>query len=343
MEHSSNSSVAGTSGRSVALEIDLNEAPLPSPRELAGGGGGFVMERRCGSCGEVEGAMVVCGDCGRRFHVECLGVREEQRGWKCFECLIECHSVKRLRRAAAATGGGSGLFDMNASPPRGSRRSRGGLFRKFRDLTRNPFWICLSSPKAHPDMRFIATGSPYQNAACTMPRFAHINLETATRKGNLVYLQALKDYISEKQGVLGDGWLVKFEYSERSIFVYDVLDGGDTGPFSEYVVEDIHHQLLGKKLEVLLFHGPINSIPDKILTVKELEASCKVLRKWLELDRCGLDAEFVQELIEQLPGVTTCSKYKSWLQEVTNLSSQTVGSGFFMVLVKMAYKRGSVK
>ncbi|KAL8224582.1 hypothetical protein R6Q57_020057 [Mikania cordata] len=603
MEHSSNSSVAGNSGRSVALEIDLNEAPLPSPRELAGGG--FVMERRCGSCGEVEGAMVVCGDCGRRFHVECLGVREEKRGWKCFECLIECHSVKRLRRAAAATGGGSGLFDMNASPPREADGVEEGYFvnselvlaasfPKIQDLTRNPFLgFALSSPKAHPDMRFIATGSPSQNAACTMPRFAHINLETATRKGNLVYLQALKDYISEKQGVLGDGWLVKFEYSESncktsaiyfapdgtrfdsmsqvahhlglisthnlfevedkdngfvliqkgshsskrkrdkkannlrehknmlrngrnsievdsfsnklksfydgfpvqfedffvvsvgkidpralfhstsqiwpvgyqsiwhdkftgSIFVYDVLDGGDTGPIfrvrrypctnqsipyaskvlcmtkcelihddydddtnihmmfkehsppphldnyniascltadqnvclekpeivtinhdliGEFSVEDISSSAAWKKAVDTLLHachesydnkkvltfccnhrvneqylnashgfdslgkfcyftGPINSIPDKILTVKELEASCKVLRKWLELDRCGLDAEFVQELIEQLPGVTTCSKYKSLAARSHNLSSQTVGSGFFMSISK---------
>ncbi|KAI3816805.1 hypothetical protein L1987_16510 [Smallanthus sonchifolius] len=594
MEHSS---IAGTSGRSVALEIDLNEAPLPSPREFVVGGG-FAAERRCGSCGEVEGAMVVCGDCGRRFHVECLGVREEQRGWKCFECLIECRSGKRLRRAAG------GLFDMNASPPR--EADEGYLVNselvfaatslpKMQDLMCNPFLgFALSSPMAHPDMRFIATGSPSQNTACSMPRFAHINLETAIRKGNLVYLQALKDYISEKQGVLGDGWRVKFEYSESScrtsaiyfapdgarfdsmsqvahhlglistynsfetkdkgngvvllqkgshsskrkkdkkannlrdhknmlrnggksievdsfsnrsksfhdgfpvqfedffvisvgkidprvsfhnisqiwpvgyqsiwhdkftgsIFVYDVLDGGDSGPifrvrrypctnqsipyaskvlcitkceqihgdyddddtnihmmFTEHSppphldndkitscltadpstniekpeISTVNHDLIGefsiedtssssawKKAVETLLHachesysnkkvlafccnhrvneqyldasygfdslgkfcylmGPVNSIPDKILTVKELEASCEVLRKWLELDRCGLDAEFVQELIEQLPGVTTCSKYKCLTARSHNLSSQTVESGFFMAISK---------
>ena len=87
-----------SSSRSIALEIDLNEAPLPSPRE----------HHRCGSCGEVEGLMVVCG---RRFHVECLGVREE--GKKFGSVLSEGRSGRRVSR-----GGGSGLFDMNASPPR---------------------------------------------------------------------------------------------------------------------------------------------------------------------------------------------------------------------------------
>lgn len=118
MEHSgsASSSVAGTSGRSVAFEIDLNEAPLPSPREIVGGGV-FAAEHRCGSCGELEGAMVICGDCGRRFHVECLGVREEQREWKCFECLIECRSGRRISLTAGG-GCGSGLFDMNSSPPK---------------------------------------------------------------------------------------------------------------------------------------------------------------------------------------------------------------------------------
>ncbi|KAK1420011.1 hypothetical protein QVD17_29512 [Tagetes erecta] len=595
--------IPGTSGRTVALEIDLNEAPLPSPREIVVGDG-FMVERRCGSCGEVEGPMVICGDCARRFHVKCLGVREEQRGWKCFECLIECRSGIKFRRiAAGAPSDGSGLLDMNASPPRETEagddgfmvNSEMGTYPKMQDLIRNPFLgFALSSPMAHPDMRFIATGSSSQNTACSMPRFPNINLEPATQKGNLIYLQALKDYIFEKQGVLGDGWRVKFEFSESncktsaiylapdgtrfasmsqvahhlglistynsfetedkgndvvilqkgshsskrkkdkrasnlkehkntlrngrasvevdsfsnrsksfhdgfpvqfedffvislgkidprvsfhntsqiwpvgyrsiwhdkftgSIFVFDVLDGGDSGPIfrvhrcpctsqsipyaskvlcltkHEQIHEDdddtnihmmfadhsppphldndtdkltscltadtnislgkpetltVNHDLIGefsvedtssssawKKAVESLLHachesynnkklltfccnhrvneqyldgshsfdslgkfcylmGPINSIPVKILTIKELEASCEVLRKWLELDRCGLDTEFVQELIEQLPGVTSCSKYESLTARSHNICPQTVGSGFFMAISK---------
>lgn len=632
MEHSrsANSSIAGTSGRSVALEIDLNEAPLPSPREAVGGsgGGGFAAEHRCGSCGEFEGAMVVCGDCGRRFHVECLGVREEQRGWMCFECLIECRNGRRLPRAAAGGGGGgSGLLDMNASPPReadgceedyfvNSNLVLAASFPKMHDMRRNPFvGFTLSSPMAHSDMRFVASGFPSQNVACSLTRMAHVNLENATQKGNLVYLQALKDYISEKRGVLGDGWRVKFEYSESScrtsaiyfapdgarfdsmsevarglglistrnsfetedegtgivllqkgsyystkrtkdalrsqrannnrehkntlrskdnngrnamevdsvangsqsfrddfpvqfegffvisvgkvdprplfhttsqiwpigyrsiwhdkftgsLFVCDVLDGGECGPifrvhrypctnqsipyaskvlcitkcrsthsdnadsainrtfhddnhddddvnihmmFTEHPPPHLdddssscslkianclttkpsvslqRNDLIGefsveerslsstwrKAVETLLnacrkvyskknalnfccnhhvdgqylsasndidslvkfcyLAGPVNRIPDKILTVDELESSCEVLGKWLEPDRFGLDMEFVQELVEQLPGVTSCSKYKSLNSRCQSSTSQTVTSGFFTDISK---------
>lgn len=124
------------SGRSLALEIDLNEAPLPSPREFisggggGGAGGGFTAEQRCGSCGEVAGVMVVCGDCGRRFHVECLGVKKVQRIWKCFDCLSDGRIGKRFRRASGAGGSsrGSGLFDMNASPPREADCGEEGFF-----------------------------------------------------------------------------------------------------------------------------------------------------------------------------------------------------------------------
>ncbi|KAI3733521.1 hypothetical protein L6452_12964 [Arctium lappa] len=635
MEHSGscNSSIAGTSGRSLALEIDLNEAPLPSPREAVGGGGFAAELHRCGSCGEMEGAMVVCGDCGRRFHVECLGVREEQRGWMCFECLIECRNGRRLLAAGGGGGCGSGLFDMNASPPQevdggeddyfvNSNLVLAASFPKMHDMRRNPFvGFALSSPMAHSDMRFVASGFPSQNVACSMTRIAHLNLENATQKGNLVYLQALKDYISEKRGVLGDGWRVKFEYSETScrtsaiyfapdgarfdsmsevarglglisthnsfetedegsgivvlqkgshstkrmkdtlksqrannhrdhkntlrtkyinagnamevdsvangtygsqsfrddfpvqfegffvisvgkvdprpsfhttsqiwpvgyrsiwhdkftgsIFVCDVLDGGECGPifrvhrypctnqsipYASKVLcmtkcasshwdnadsainttfhddnddADIHmmftehtpphldddssscslkiasclttepsvslqraqgvtsnNDLIGefsveerslssawhKAVETLLracrkaytkknvlnfccnhhvdgqylsasydidslgkfcyLAGPVNRIPDVILTVEELESSCEVLRKWLEPDRFGLDAEFVQELVEQLPGVSACSKYKSLNARGRSSTSQTVMSGFFMAISK---------
>ncbi|PWA90946.1 bromodomain-containing protein [Artemisia annua] len=585
-----------SSSRSVALEIDLNEAPLPSPRE----------HHRCGSCGEVEGSMVVCGDCGRRFHVACLGVREEGKVWKCFECLSEGRSGRRVSRGGS---GGSGLFDMNASPPREVDGGEEGFFvnselvlaasfPKIQDLRRNPFLGFLASPMAHLDMRFAGSGFPPQSS---MTRFAHLNLENVTQKGNMVYLQALKDYISEKRGVLGDGWRVKFEFSESnyktsaiyfapdgtrfdsmsevahylglisfetedknsgiillqkgshsskrtkdkkannlkehksmlrnagnamevdsaahgsnsfqdgfpvqfedffvtsvgkidprvshhntaqiwpigyrsiwhdrytgSIFMFDVLDGGESGPvfrvhrypctkhsipyaskvlcvtnvdsavdgtflddddatnihvmftensppshldddkitscltaepdinlqkaqhdnckldvIGEFMVEErslssvwqkavetllkacheayknkkslnfccnhrVDEQYLGASYnfdtlgKFCYLSGPINKIPDKILKVDELEASCEVLRKWLELDRFGLEAEFVQELIEQLPGITACSKYKSLNARSQSSTSQTVRSGFFRAISKDGLQHDAV-
>ncbi|CAH1434027.1 unnamed protein product [Lactuca virosa] len=583
MEHSgsANSSVAGTSGRSVAFEIDLNEAPLPSPRDIVGGGV-FAAEHRCGSCGELEGAMVICGDCGRRFHAECLGVREEQRGWKCFECLIECHSGRRISLTAGGGGCGSGLFDMNSSPPKEADGVEEDYFVNS-ELVLAASFPNPNSQMAQSDMRLIASGFPSQNPACSMTRFSHMNLETATQKGNLVYLQALKDYISEKRGVLGDGWRVKFEYSEKnyktsavyfapdgkrfdsmsevahhlglipaynsfekdekgsgivilqkgshstkrtkrgsnlkkdsnvanwthgsqsfldgfpvqfedlfvmsvgkidphlsfhntsqiwpigyqsiwhdrftgSIFIHNVLEGGDSGPIfrihrypctnqsipyaskvlcitkcgtthddddddtnthfmltndtppphldddksscslkitskpennlqndviGEFIVEErsitsawkkavesllkacreayggknvlnfcCNHRVDGQYLgphsdfeslrKFCYLAGPVNSIPDKILTIDELEACDEELRKWLEVDRFGLDVEFVQELIEQLPGVSSCSNYKSLNTRCEGSSSQTIGSGFFMALSKNGLQHSAV-
>ncbi|KAI3795987.1 hypothetical protein L1987_38648 [Smallanthus sonchifolius] len=80
--------------------------------------------------------------------------------------------------------------------------------------------------------------------------------------------------------------------------------------------------------------GQTNSIPSLMLTVDQLDFSCVVLRRWLQLDRFGLDAEFVQELIEQLPKAFTCSEYKSLDARCQNSVSHTVGSGFFTVLRK---------
>ncbi|KAI7725684.1 hypothetical protein M8C21_000094 [Ambrosia artemisiifolia] len=77
-----------------------------------------------------------------------------------------------------------------------------------------------------------------------------------------------------------------------------------------------------------------NSIPSLILTVDQLDLSCMVLRRWLQPNRFGLDAEFVQELIEQLPEASACSEYKSLDARCQNTIAHTVGSGYFTVLRK---------
>ncbi|XP_071709298.1 methyl-CpG-binding domain-containing protein 9-like, partial [Rutidosis leptorrhynchoides] len=81
-------------------------------------------------------------------------------------------------------------------------------------------------------------------------------------------------------------------------------------------------------------NGHINSIPSLILTIEQLEITCTVLRRWLQVDRFGLDVEFVQELIEQLPEVSDCLGYKYLDERCQNLMTHTVKSGFFTVLKK---------
>ncbi|KAK2990841.1 hypothetical protein RJ640_016159 [Escallonia rubra] len=120
--------------RSVVLEIDLNEAPLPSPREtFAGGGGGggrgegLAAEAVVvlgGSCGKGEGDMLVCCECGKGFHLKCLGAKERKSEWKCFKCLLTSGS-ERSRGGVGSGGGGVGMLDMNAPPPREDVESLG--------------------------------------------------------------------------------------------------------------------------------------------------------------------------------------------------------------------------
>eukprot|EP00257_Ricinus_communis_P015651 XP_015573615.1 methyl-CpG-binding domain-containing protein 9 [Ricinus communis] len=59
----------------------------------------------------------------------------------------------------------------------------------------------------------------------------------------------------------------------------------------------------------------------------EVDNLATALSKWLDQDRFGLDTDFVQEVIEQLPGVDACSKYE-FLANRSNYSvSLTVGNG----------------
>ncbi|KAK9117096.1 hypothetical protein Sjap_016043 [Stephania japonica] len=72
--------------------------------------------------------------------------------------------------------------------------------------------------------------------------------------------------------------------------------------------------------------GP-GEIPRVIQSVSELETSCAALENWLNQDRFGLDMEFVQEIIEQLPGGDLCTGYELLDKRQDYSTLQTVGSG----------------
>lgn len=76
------------------------------------------------------------------------------------------------------------------------------------------------------------------------------------------------------------------------------------------------------------------SIPSVFKADNELDTSLDVLEKWLEQDRFGLDVDFVQEIIEQLPGVEACSCYELLTNRSKNSTSLTVGSGLLMARLK---------
>ncbi|KAE8718221.1 7-dimethyl-8-ribityllumazine synthase family protein [Hibiscus syriacus] len=63
----------------------------------------------------------------------------------------------------------------------------------------------------------------------------------------------------------------------------------------------------------------------------ELETWTEELTKWLEQGRFGLDAEFVQEIIEELPGVEACSRYESLRKRSSYSGSLTIRNGHLKI------------
>ncbi|KAF5177826.1 Methyl-cpg-binding domain-containing protein [Thalictrum thalictroides] len=86
---------------------------------------------------------------------------------------------------------------------------------------------------------------------------------------------------------------------------------------------------LGSLTKLCCLSGPVN-IPHVIHSVNELDTSCKALSEWLKQDRFGLDVEFVQELIEQLPGAQSCSGYELLDTRREYPTLQTARSGHLM-------------
>lgn len=76
-------------------------------------------------------------------------------------------------------------------------------------------------------------------------------------------------------------------------------------------------------------NSPVD-IPPLLQNESMLTATFEMLHTWLNRDRFGLDTDFVQEIIEQLPGVTACLEYKSLNLRKSNEALQTIGSGFFL-------------
>lgn len=63
----------------------------------------------------------------------------------------------------------------------------------------------------------------------------------------------------------------------------------------------------------------------------ELETWAEELTKWMGQDRFGLDAEFVQEIIEELPGVEACSQYESLRKRSSYSGSLTIRNGLLKI------------
>lgn len=73
------------------------------------------------------------------------------------------------------------------------------------------------------------------------------------------------------------------------------------------------------------------SIPDTIYADSDVKDLYELLEKWLEQDRFGLDAEFVQEILEPLLGVQDCLQYERLSSRNNSSSLPTVENGYLVV------------
>ena len=105
------------------------------------------------------------------------------------------------------------------------------------------------------------------------------------------------------------------------------------GGFPNYVTKNENSKESYTSLDKFSSSPVTSGIPSLIETDKELDTCKDLLERWLDQDRFGLDVDFVQEILEQLPGVQTCSQYQMLNQRRSCSSAITVGNG--LLLLKM--------
>lgn len=106
---------------------------------------------------------------------------------------------------------------------------------------------------------------------------------------------------------------------------------GNDGDFPNCAMENDYskgnYSLLDK-----FFSSPSSfNIPSVIQVDNDLETLSDLLVKWLDQDRFGLDVEFVQEILEQLPGVQSCSQYQLLSNRNSYSTSLTIGNGLLVI------------
>ncbi|KAL6139623.1 hypothetical protein ACLB2K_057925 [Fragaria x ananassa] len=239
------SAAAGTTRAGLGIDlneriIDLNER-IPSPEALpdsvdvvryyhdnpsppAGGPAGVPGGGRgsaCASCGkpEVRGHVVVCDGCERGFHLTCAGMRGRQAvsldEWVCGECM--CGGVKSKRWPLGVKS--KHILDINASPP----SDGDGDADVAEDVTElrkhtpggnsfggNPF----GAPVTYSNFLYPGNGYGLHKGSAILTqavKYEDILHHTETASGG--FDEALRDFVSERHGVLDDGWRVEFKQS----------------------------------------------------------------------------------------------------------------------------------
>ncbi|XP_028778610.1 methyl-CpG-binding domain-containing protein 9 isoform X2 [Neltuma alba] len=243
-------SFAETLPDSIDIVRAYHENPAPPP----GGPAGIPGDARgstCGACGkpEARGHVVVCDGCERGYHLGCAGMRGRQAvnldEWVCGECVSSGVKSKRWPLGVKS----KHLLDINASPP---SDADGEGSEELQDLSANSF----GAPLAYSNF-YNGNAISFQKASGAVTHAVRVGFEdvlnhtqsvtrnfeevdmglppgrhrnsknTATGNPGELILQALRDFISERHGVLEEGWKVDFRQPIGSSELYAVYCAPD--------------------------------------------------------------------------------------------------------------------
>ncbi|OIV90290.1 hypothetical protein TanjilG_13145 [Lupinus angustifolius] len=230
-----------------AFEIDLNEIPSSStslhetiqivrayhqnpvlpPEPAAVIPRGLTVCAACGKNGCSGVHAIVCDGCERGFHVSCVGVRGGCRivEWLCDECVAGGVKSKLWPLGVKS----KKLLDINASPPSDVDCEELQDLRKHtvgdNSFGANPF----GAPVAYSNLH---NGSAlgFQKASGVVTHAVRVGFEDIinhTQSFSRSFEEGLRDFISERRGVLEDGWGVEFRQSVITSEVYAVYRAPD--------------------------------------------------------------------------------------------------------------------
>ncbi|QHO12795.1 Methyl-CpG-binding domain-containing protein [Arachis hypogaea] len=208
-----------------------NPAPLPgAPASLPRG------SAPCATCSKPPGAagVVVCDGCERVFHIACAGFRGTRQAaildeWLCSECAVGGVRSKRWPLGVKS----KQLLDINASPP--SDADGEGAGEELQDSRKhtpgdnsfgaNPFGAPVTCSNYYNGNTF-----GFQKASGVVTHAVRVGFEDIlnhTQSMTRCFEEALRDFISERRGVLEEGWRVEFRQSMNSSELYAVYCAPD--------------------------------------------------------------------------------------------------------------------
>ncbi|XP_019452879.1 PREDICTED: methyl-CpG-binding domain-containing protein 9-like [Lupinus angustifolius] len=227
------------------LRIDLNQIPSPStfldtidvvrayhqypappshPAALLPRGS--TLCAACSNTGTSGVHAIVCDACERGFHVHCVGVRGG-RGiveWLCGECVAGGVKSKLWPLGVKS----KQLLDINASPPSDVDGEELQDLRKH-TVGDNPFGAPVAYSNLHNGCAF-----GFQKASGVVTHAVRVGSEDIrnhTQSLTRSFEEGLRDFISERCGVLEEGWRVEFRQSVCSSEVYAVYRAPDGKEF----------------------------------------------------------------------------------------------------------------